>query len=98
MFYRAGVHSTLYTGKTLKNVRSHNDTGQVSFRTLETIEGPEMCGNKDYYGVRVDNHPELALSILLAAYAIGKKVDVSVYDDKCDAWGRPAVKHIRIRD
>lgn len=92
------AHATWYFGLTLRDVRAQNADGQVSFRTLEPLNNPANCANTDYYGVRPDRGPELALTVLLTAYTTGKKIDIYVYDSECDMWGRPSVKSVRIRD
>lgn len=87
-----------YFGLTIKDVRAQNKDGQTSFRTIEPINNPGNCPNTDYYAIRSDNDPKFAMSILLAAYMGGKKVDIYVVGDQCGSFGRPSVTHIRIRD
>ncbi len=93
--YAAG---TWYFGLALKDVTAQNKANQTAFQTIEAVKNPMGCPNTDYYGVRSENNPQLAMSVLLVAYMGNKKIDIYVDDDVCDAFGRPSVTDIRIRN
>ena len=70
--FEANAVGVWYFEVSLKDVRAQNKSGQTSFRTIEAVNNPASCGNAGYYGVRPEHNPELAMSILLAAYISGK--------------------------
>lgn len=45
-----------------------------------------------------NNNLEMAMSVLLAAYMSGKKIDIVVEHGVCDAFNCPSVTHVRIRN
>ena len=82
--------------KTIKNVRAQNAAGQVSFVTHQPIENPANCAHSHYYGITAQNHPELALSVLLSAHLSEKSITFFVLDNACDAFNRPSVTDVQI--
>lgn len=92
------AHSTWYYELTIRDVRAQNKAGQASFRTLEAVNNPSACPNYEYYGIRPENNPPLAMSVLLAAFMSGKAIDINVDDSQCDIYGSPSVKDVRIRN
>jgi hypothetical protein len=87
-----------YFNFSLRDVRAQNKKGQTSFRTIESTHNPAKCVNTDYYGIRPENNPQLAMSVLLAAYLSRRNIDIYVSNTECDLWGRPSVHDVRIRN
>jgi len=87
-----------YFGLTVKDLRAQSKANQTSFRTLEAINNPGGCPSGDYYVIRPDNNPQLAMSILLAAFMGNKKIDIYVVDYQCGVFSRPSVTDVRIRN
>jgi len=100
LFYSVNIHAAgmWHFGLNVKDVTAQNKANQTAFRVMEEINNPAGCPNTDYYGIRSDAGPQFAMSILLTAYTSGKKVDVYVVDNQCDAFGRPSVTDVRIRN
>jgi len=98
MFVSSSSYAGWEYGLTLKSVRALGVHGQAAFQTVEQIINPKPCALYEYYGVRPENNPEMALSVLLAAYIAGKKVDIYIEEDQCDVAGRPSITNVRIRD
>ena len=91
--YAAGVW---YYGLTVKSVRAQNKANQTGFTTVEAINNPAACPHSHYYGIRPENNPQLAMSVLLTAFTSNKKVDIFVQSDECDVFNRPSVGDVRI--
>lgn len=94
----AGVD--FYNNLTIKDVRSlgnGNGTAKISFRTDQPIVVPAglNCQNH-FFTIDENDNYQAALSILLSAFMSGKSIEMYVYDDRCSANGRVAVRDIRI--
>lgn len=81
------------------SIRVMGPTGDVTFAPTNVAVGA-YCGSTDFYIVRAANNAKMALSILLAAKALNKNVNIYLDDAAvCDGLtGRPAFTHILLTD